>query len=373
MSFKFVQVNLNHSWTAFDLLKQNVLESEIKLSIISEPPINVMSSNCWFPSLDKLAAIYWNLDSPKLTGDMCRLVRSGVGFVAIKCNKFYVLSCYISPNVTTMVFEDILESINCCMNALPGPFIIGGDFNAHSVLWGSSHTNRRGALLERWAASGDLRLINKDGAFTCIRPQGSSVVDLTWASSGIFERISNWRVREDLESLSDHLYVNFEVLDKNKSYELPTNKRWNFKKMDVESFVNSLEFLATTQVSEETLRSPELYSKWITKIMKDSCNISTPIVSIRKNRRLSFWWSDEIANLRANSVKARRHLVRSRRNRILIDEAESAYRIAKRALRKAIKQAKNKSWGELIHTIDKDPWGLPYKIVLGKLRRSSPT
>jgi len=65
--------------------------------------------------------------------------------------------------------------------------------------------------------------------------------------------------------------------------------------------------------------------------------------------------------------------VRSRRNKISVDEAESAYRLSKRAFRVAIKRAKNKSWGELISTINKDPWGLPYKIVMGKLRRSSPT
>lgn len=224
--------------------------------------------------------------------------------------------------------------------------------------------------MKRWAVSRDLRLLNKGGVFTCVRPQGCSVVDLTWASFGILERISNWRVREDLESLSEHLYINFEVLDENKSCDLSVSKRWNFKKMDVELFADSLEFLATAQILEDTLRSPELYSKWITKIMRDSCNVSTPVVSIRNNRRLSFWWSDEIANLRSNSVKARRHLVRSRRNRT-VDEAESAYRITKRALRRAIKHAKNKSWGELIATIDKDPWGLPYKIVLGKLRSLS--
>lgn len=96
-------------------------------------------------------------------------------------------------------------------------------------------------------------------------------------------------------------------------------------------------------------------------------------MSIRNNRRQSFWWSDDIARLRAIAVQARRRVTRSRRNRNLINDAESAYRLAKRALRIAIKRAKNKAWSELIATIDKDPWGLPYKIVLGKLRRSSPT
>lgn len=189
-----------------------------------------------------------------------------------------MISCYISPNVTTKIFEDILENINNCVHAHSGPFIIGGDFNAYSALWGSSITNRRGALIERWAASHDFRLLNKYGVFTCIRSQGSSIVDLTWASYGLLARISNWRVREDIEPLSDHLYINFEILDENRNYDLSTNKRWNFKKMDTELFVSSLEFLAETPISEDTLQSPELYSRWISKIMKDlqsfdSCSV----------------------------------------------------------------------------------------------------
>lgn len=140
MSLRCVQANLNHSWTAFDLLKQHIAESEIRLSIISEPPTNIEASNRWFLSHDKLAAIIWNPDNS--IGNYCRL-KSAVGFVLIKYGKLYVISCYISPNVTIKIFEDILENINNCVRALPDPFIIGGDFNAYSVLWGSSVTNRR--------------------------------------------------------------------------------------------------------------------------------------------------------------------------------------------------------------------------------------
>jgi len=214
MSFKCVQINVNHSWSAFDLLKQHVLESAISLAVISEPPNDVATSNRWFSSSDKLAAIFWNPDS-SIT-NICRQVRSGVGFVAVKYDKFNVLSCYISPNASIRIFEDILENISGCIRAFSGPFIIGGDFNAHSVLWGSSNANRRGALMERWAASGGLCIVNKCGAYTCIRPQGSSVVDLTFVSYGILDRIFNWRIREDLESLSDHLYINFEISNVNK-------------------------------------------------------------------------------------------------------------------------------------------------------------
>lgn len=49
------------------------------------------------------------------------------------------------------------------------------------------------------------------------------------------------------------------------------------------------------------------------------------------------------------------------------------YTRARRTLRHSINKAKTRSWRELIQTIDKDPWGLPYKVVLGKLRQTAPS
>ena len=39
-------------------------------------------------------------------------------------------------------------------------------------------------------------------------------------------------------------------------------------------------------------------------------------------------------------------------------------------LRIVIRKCKTESWGNLIKMINSDPWGLPYKIVMKKLRRS---
>lgn len=42
-------------------------------------------------------------------------------------------------------------------------------------------------------------------------------------------------------------------------------------------------------------------------------------------------------------------------------------------LNKMIKKAKSHSWDELIKDLDRDLWGLPYRLVLDKLRRSQPS
>lgn len=43
----------------------------------------------------------------------------------------------------------------------------------------------------------------------------------------------------------------------------------------------------------------------------------------------------------------------------------------RKELRKEINRLKSAAWQELIDTIDRDPWGLPYKIVLKKLKTAS--
>lgn len=49
------------------------------------------------------------------------------------------------------------------------------------------------------------------------------------------------------------------------------------------------------------------------------------------------------------------------------------YRSRKKDLKRAINRAKSAAWRELILTLDSDPWGLPYRLVLSRLRRSSPS
>lgn len=58
-----------------------------------------------------------------------------------------------------------------------------------------------------WATSLGLVCLNDGRASTCIRPNGESIVDLTWASPLAADRVGNWKVLTNVESLSDHAYI----------------------------------------------------------------------------------------------------------------------------------------------------------------------
>lgn len=115
--------------------------------------------------------------------------------------------------------------------------------------------------------------------------------------------------------------------------------------------------------------------KFIRDSMRQSCDAAAPRTGSPPTKKQTYWWTDDVTELRRNAIVKRRAWLRDRRRRSSTEEErenlENAYRTTKRALRKAIGQAKTKAWRELIATIEEDPWGLPYKVVLKKLRRAS--
>lgn len=374
-AIKITQINLNHSWAALDLLRQHMAENNVTLAIVSEPPKGIKAGNECFVSEDGSAAVVWKSDSSEWA---CRLVDIGIGFVVVSVEDVQVVSCYFSPNVSRNDFTKALDILNRRVKALAKPYIICGDFNAHASMWGSRDTNRRGELVSDWSAELDLRLMNVGDAYTCVRPQGSSIIDLSWASPGITRRIDKWMVLVDKETLFDHLYIEF-VLKNLKSkwgnLKDPSLRRWNFKKLDEELFCETLEFLNGAEVSATMETDTEEYATWMHEIMVSACNTAAPVVTRANRRKQVYWWSEVVSELRVEVNKARRRWSRSKCKGDATATQfvrKKEYAKAKKALRNEIKKAKNSAWSELIQSLDRDPWGLPYKIVMSKLRKSSP-
>ncbi|KMQ81570.1 reverse transcriptase [Lasius niger] len=103
-------------------------------------------------------------------------------------------------------FLEFLEELSGTVRALGGKIILCGDFNSKSTLWGSPITDARGDEVERWAAANDLRIANVGSVPTCVRPQGSSIIDLTWVSPRAIGLLNDWTVREDVETIRPHIH-----------------------------------------------------------------------------------------------------------------------------------------------------------------------
>jgi len=204
---KLFQCNLERCWQAQHLLVKQLSELQTNICAISEPRC-VPKSPHWFGSINNLAAIYWESSSQ---ADTCRLIYRARDFVAVKYNDLYIISCYLSPNIHRADVQDALDELRDVIGNLGQKILICGDFNGKSILWGGAFTCPRGQLLEDWAAEFDLCLLNEGSIPTCVRPQGCSIVDVTWCTPDLRGEVSSWKVREDIESLSDHQYITMNI------------------------------------------------------------------------------------------------------------------------------------------------------------------
>nr|XP_046491128.1 uncharacterized protein LOC124223329 [Neodiprion pinetum] len=255
--------------------------------------------------------------------------------------------------------------------------IVGGDFNARSPAWDPTGANRRGEILESWAASLGLCLLNTGATATCVRPQGCSVVDTTWATPGLAVRVRGWRVLAGIESLSDHRYIAFEVVDRPQAGEPPPNRgttghRWNLNKFKEERFHESLALqLAWGPTGPDRMTANGL-ARWIGQAMIEACDAAAPRSRPPPHRKSVHWWTDEVAELRRACIRTRRRMTRRDHTLRAGSLWEAEYKEAKRKLREGIKAAKARAWQDLISAVETDPWGLPYRMVFNRLRGSSP-
>ncbi|RLU14697.1 hypothetical protein DMN91_013051 [Ooceraea biroi] len=95
--------------------------------------------------------------------------------------------------------------------------------------------------------------------------------------------------------------------------------------------------------------------------------------AVRSQRRSVYWWNPAVDLQKTKCIKARRKFLRIKRKKERVgvevyEEAVKGYREERCKLRKEIEMAKRKAWDELLDTLDKDPWGKPYLVVLNKLR-----
>lgn len=110
-------------------------------------------------------------------------------------------------------------------------------------------------------------------------------------------------------------------------------------------------------------------------IMKQACDLAMPRVKRNDDALKSvYWWSDDIGEARKECIRWYRRWKREIRknNAQIANHAHGKYRDSRKELRRLIRKSKREAWRELILTIDKDPWGMPYKIVMNKLKGGIP-
>lgn len=368
----FIQVNLGNGREAQDLLMQVAAEKNVDILLISEQ-YRKPETGIWFQDTRARAAIMVKNRRLNIT----QAFERGAGFTWVEIEGVRVYSCYFSPNEELGQFEKDLDLLEADIRTARGEVIVAGDFNSKSLDWGSRKTDDRGLALVGMLARLDLVVLNEGDSFTFRRRNTGSVIDVTMATNRVARRTSSWKVLEEL-TLSDHQYIEFFIDNEkkitpniagNSSHPRGNNMgtRWVLSKLDKSKMEEHIEEAKAKHIpwTSNITECPGKLVDYAISTITEACNISMPKrKSVEGRRRATYWWTAEIAELRKKCLSARRKATRHHEDEALSRE----YKQARKTLRIAIKNSKNKCWQELCREVDNDPWGLPYQLVTKKLR-----
>lgn len=153
-----------------------------------------------------------------MLGSSVRTRQTGRGesYVWVELDNIRIYSVYPSSNQNMEEYTRQLVDLRISIKAAQNKCLIGGDLNEAAYSWGASRENERGVELQYWIAATNIVVLNEGHEPTYVRGANSNYIDVTLTSPGLSDRIEVWTVRTDVENLSDHRYINYNVRGKNK-------------------------------------------------------------------------------------------------------------------------------------------------------------
>ena len=153
-----------------------------------------------------------------------------------------ICSLYLPPN--TPIDKTELDHL---VEQLPSPYIILGDLNGHSPIWGCADSNSRGDDIVDFLSVNNLCLLN-DKSHTYLHPASGTYtsLDLSICSPTIFMDFE-WKVGDDLHG-SDHFPI---FLQNVGPPVLERVSRWKLRKADWNKFRSLCEESITPECFED--------------------------------------------------------------------------------------------------------------------------
>ena len=352
---EITQINLNHCDAAQQLLWQSTTETMCDVAIIAEPYRVPPDNGNWVVDAAGIAAIQVMGRYPIQEV----VARSHEGFVIVKINGIFVCSCYAPPRWTMEKFHQMLDGLTGEL-ATRRPIVIGGDFNAWAVDWGSRCTNARGYSLLEALAKLDVSLANEGTISTFRRDSRESIIDVTFCSPSLVANM-NWRVCEGYTH-SDHQAIRYCIGQRTSAAmrrTIVSERKWKTKAFDKDLFVEAL---------REDSSIVDLNADELIESLSRACDIAMPRKSEPRNRRRpAYWWNETLSTLRASCLRARRRVQRARTDADRADRRE-VLRAARAAFKREIKLSKSNCFKELCRDADANPWGNAYRVAMAKIK-----
>ncbi|GBM53583.1 RNA-directed DNA polymerase from mobile element jockey [Araneus ventricosus] len=176
------------------------------------------------------------------------------------------------------------QQLNNLVDQVPKPFLLLGDFNGHSALWGSDNTNSRGRQIEQFISNNCLCLLNNDEKTYFHEPTRSfHSLDLAICSPDLLPLL-NFEVGDDLHN-SDHFPLIVSHADSGGAIQLPP--RYLFQRADWAAF---MQLAGVTEAMVSTADISEAVQHVVDIIINAADNtIPKSSPRLRKFRRP--WWN----------------------------------------------------------------------------------
>ncbi|XP_035221308.1 uncharacterized protein LOC118194199 [Stegodyphus dumicola] len=318
---KCLQINLQRAEAATSHVLTQVISNDIDLVIMQEPycreghvaslPIawKIYQKESPTADLAPRVAIACLLQPRMDTPQVIKLLhRDYVAILIIFENMQFILTSVYSP--PTDAIGSTVAHISETSRKFPNTAqVIGGDFNAHHIIWGYSTTNPKGQELEDYyIAANNLQLHNTTNAPpTFDNSYNQGWPDLTISTYDIANNIHSWHV-SDSESCSDHKYVEFTIQTDTtisiiKRYRLPGNK----VRQLTQAFTRLLQ---AKELQLESCNNSEHLDSLAQGLLEELNEICQQILPLRTTKKLQgiSWWTGELRQQRQKCRALRRRL-----------------------------------------------------------------
>lgn len=277
--------------------------------------------------------------------------------------------------------EPHIERLERILDYYRGKYIvISADLNAKSPLWYSSVEDERGRKVEDLIITRDLQICNqKSKLSTYENTRGHATnIDITMTTPSRSIHVAGWYI-DPRSFLTDHRLVAFsieytsvgdappgEVLDD----EMP---KINMRLIDWRHFDACLKVDLGAAVNFDEKSLDEKIDV-LTGILQRAERESAP--AYRAARVTPRWWNKELDDLRKEKMRRERILQKARKKYGGEHEAvlgpQREYSRSRTRYINSIRHHKKRAWLECVRiSSEEDPWGAAYKILMGRLKKST--
>jgi len=258
-------------------------------------------------------------------------------------------SVYIPPGhkLTLVEMDNLIDQ-------LPSPFMLLGDFNGHSDLWGCLDSNRLGKMMETVIRKSDLCILN-DGSNTYLHPPTGTLtaIDLSLCSPNIYMDFK-WRVADD-QCGSDHFPIYIDIVKPMPDERSP---KWLIHKANWPEYSQ----LCSQEITLETFHNIEDPVSALENILTDIASKTIPKSSANPRNKNKPWFSADCKE----AIKLRKSSLQRFKNRPTSDNLNK-YHKARAKARRTVKESKRDSWKRYVSKLNartpaKKAWDMVRKI-----------